>query len=59
MRAAKSRQSLIYVLPLSMLLGCHVHSTWQLAAVLEVAQHLLCIVFVCMCAYVGLRKPRM
>ncbi len=59
MRAAKSRQSLIHVQPLSMLLVCHVHMTWQLAAILDAAQHLLCIIFVCMSAYVALRKPHM
>ena len=43
MHAAKKRQSLIHVQQSSMLLVCHVHKTWQLAAILEAGQHLLCI----------------
>ena len=33
MHAAKKRQSLIHVQQSSMLLVCHVHKTWQLAAI--------------------------
>ncbi len=42
-----------------MLLVCHVLLTWQHAAILEAAQHLLCIRFVCMSTYVAVRNAHL